>query len=103
MSLIAQGWRRVARIAGIAWVAWAVALTILAGELIPPVVIVAAVMMLAWLADRKGDKALAEAAVAVDAAVASVLAEGKVLTYDLGGSAKCSQVGDAVVEVLRAP
>jgi len=50
MSLIAQGWRRVARIAGIAWVAWAVALTILAGELIPPVVIVAAVMMLAWLA-----------------------------------------------------
>ena len=50
MSLIAQGWRRVARIAGIAWVVWAVALTILAGELIPPVVIVAAMMMLAWLA-----------------------------------------------------
>ena len=69
----------------------------------PIAMILAVQMMLAWLADRKGDKALAEAAVAVDAAVASVLAEGKVLTYDLGGSAKCSQVGDAVVEVLRAP
>ena len=37
-----------------------------------------------------------KAAKAVEAAVAGVLAEGKVRTYDLGGSSKTSEVGDAV-------
>ena len=50
MSEIGQGWRRSIRIAGIVWIAWAITLTVVAGEVIPFVVIIAAVMALAWLA-----------------------------------------------------
>jgi isocitrate/isopropylmalate dehydrogenase len=34
-----------------------------------------------------------DAAKAIEGAVHKVLEEGKVLTYDLGGTAKCSEVG----------
>lgn len=50
MSHTAPGWRRVARVAGVVWIVWAVALTIFAGEVIVPVAIIAAVLVLAWLA-----------------------------------------------------
>ena len=50
MSEVAQGWRRVIRIAGIVWFAWAVITSLVAGEVIPFVVIMAAVMVVAWLA-----------------------------------------------------
>jgi len=50
VSEIGQGWQRVIRIAGIVWIAWAIVLTVIAGEVIPPVMIVAGVMVLAWLA-----------------------------------------------------
>lgn len=62
----------------------------------PIAMILAVQMMLDWLGTRKGDKNLVAAAKGVEAAVASVLAKGSVLTYDLGGTAKCSEVGTAV-------
>jgi isocitrate/isopropylmalate dehydrogenase len=37
-----------------------------------------------------------DAAKAIESAVERVLAEGKCLTYDLGGTAKCSEVGTAI-------
>jgi len=55
-------------------------------------------MMLEWLGTRKGDKGLVDAANGVEAAVASVLKDGKVLTYDLGGKAKGSEVGSAIAD-----
>jgi 3-isopropylmalate dehydrogenase len=58
-------------------------------------------MMLEWLGNKHDDKKLREAAIAVEAAVGAVVAEGKALTYDLGGSAKTGECGDAIARALR--
>ena len=55
----------------------------------PIATILAGAMMLDFLGEEKAAKA-------VEKAVEDVLAEGKYRTYDLGGSAKTSEVGDAV-------
>ena len=71
----------------------------------PLAAILAMQMMLAWLGRRNADERLQRAAEKVEAAVASLLSEGKTLTYDLIGEAKasrCSEVGAAVDEKLRA-
>jgi tartrate dehydrogenase/decarboxylase / D-malate dehydrogenase len=60
----------------------------------PLAMILSASMML----DHLG---FADAAQAVDKAVAAVLAEGKVRTPDLGGSSSTSEVGRAVLEKLK--
>lgn len=66
-----------------------------------PVASVLAVhMMLDWLSTRHDDRKLAEASKGVERAVAQVMAEGKALTYDLGGSAKTSEVGDAIARAI---
>ncbi len=62
----------------------------------PTAMVLATQMMLEWLGRRKGDKALQESAVVVEKAVEAVLSEGTTLTYDLGGSAKCSETGSAI-------
>jgi len=62
----------------------------------PTAMILAAQMMLEWLGRRKKDRALQESAVAVEKGVEAVLREGKTLTYDLGGAAKCSEMGSAI-------
>ncbi len=62
----------------------------------PTAMVLAAQMMLEWLGRRKKNPALQEAAIVVEKAVESVLRDGKTLTYDLGGSAKCSEVGSAL-------
>jgi len=71
----------------------------------PLAAILAMQMMLEWLGTRNADERLQQAAENVEAAVASLLSEGKTLTYDLIGEAKasrCSEVGAAVDEKLRA-
>ncbi len=64
----------------------------------PTAMILATQMMLEWLGRRKGDKALLESSVVVEKAVEAVLKEGKTLTYDLGGDAKCSGMGTAIAK-----
>ncbi len=64
----------------------------------PTAMILATQMMLEWLGRRKKDKALQQAAVTVEKAVEAVLREGKTLTYDLGGAAKCSEMGTAIAK-----
>ncbi|HEY3350522.1 MAG TPA: isocitrate/isopropylmalate dehydrogenase family protein [Thermoanaerobaculia bacterium] len=59
----------------------------------PIATILAAKMMLDWLGEAAKGRA-------VEAAVAKVLAEGKVRTYDMGGSATCSEMGEAVARAL---
>lgn len=67
----------------------------------PTGTVLAVQMMLGWLGERKGDGSLLGASAAVETAVKAVLSEGKHVTYDLGGKAKCSQVGDALAEAVR--
>lgn len=66
----------------------------------PIAIVLATQMMLDWLGRRKADKALREAAVAIESAVESVLKEGKHVTYDVGGSAKCSEAGTAIAKAV---
>ncbi len=64
----------------------------------PTAMVLATQMMLEWLGRRKKDKALQASAVVVEKAVEAVLKEGKTLTYDLGGSARCSAMGTAIAK-----
>ncbi len=57
--------------------------------------------MLRWLADRHGDDALRLQADRLERALGNVLAGGKMSTYDQGGTAKTSEIGDAVAAEVR--
>ena len=52
--------------------------------------------MLRWLADRHGDRVLADAASRIERAVAEVLASGAGCTPDIGGSATTAEFTAAV-------
>ena len=59
----------------------------------PIATILAAKMMLDWLGEtEKGTR--------LEAATAAVIAEGKVRTYDMGGSASTLDMGEAVARKL---
>jgi len=59
----------------------------------PIATILAAKMMLDWLGEKKsGDK--------LEKAVAEVIAEGKVRTYDMGGSSKTLEMAEAIASKL---
>jgi 3-isopropylmalate dehydrogenase len=68
----------------------------------PLAAILSAGRMLAWLGQKYAHDALMRAAGAVEHAVARVLADGKTVPVDQGGSASTSEVGDAVVGALIA-
>jgi len=59
----------------------------------PIATILAAKMMLDWLGER-------EAAKRIETAVERVLSGGKVKTYDLGGTATTSDMGNAIIEKI---
>jgi 3-isopropylmalate dehydrogenase len=67
----------------------------------PMAAIGATKMMLDWVGRRNNDQNLIVAAGKVEEAVVAVLEEGKTLTYDLGGNAKCSEVGTAIAEKIK--
>jgi 3-isopropylmalate dehydrogenase len=62
--------------------------------------ILSAGMMLTWLGERNNDEDAKAAAIAIDEAVGRVLTSKTSHTGDLGGSAKTSDVGDAVASEL---
>lgn len=66
----------------------------------PVATILSGVMMLRWLGDRKNDSALTAAADRIEAAVGTVLREGRAVPRDLGGGATCTEVADAVRRAL---
>src|SRR6266705_313926 len=72
-------------------------------EVNPTAMILAVQMMLDWLGRRKGEKALREAASAIEQAVESTLKKGTILTYDLGGTAKCSEAGTVIASAVARP
>ena len=67
----------------------------------PLATILSGAMMLDWLGETKHDPAAAEAGRRIEAAVAKVLAEGRVRTPDLGSTAGTRAVGEAVVRAIR--
>lgn len=60
-------------------------------------------MLLEWLGHHHGQVEAVQAAKRMDKAMVDVIAAGKDLTRDLGGSASTSRMGDAVVAALCAP
>jgi 3-isopropylmalate dehydrogenase len=57
-------------------------------------------MMLDWLGRKNGEDELIQIAKLIDESVADHLRVGKSLTYDLGGSASCSAVGESIANRL---
>jgi 3-isopropylmalate dehydrogenase len=66
----------------------------------PVAAILSAGLMLDWLGRRHDQPALADAAERIERAVAQVLAEGRALPQDQGGTATTEEVGDAVAAAL---
>jgi isocitrate/isopropylmalate dehydrogenase len=66
----------------------------------PMAAVLSAAMLCEWLGGKVGDDRLKAMAGSLEQAVAAVLREGKRLTYDLGGEAKCSEVGAAICEKI---
>lgn len=62
--------------------------------------ILAGKMMLEWLGERYDDDKARFAVKKIENAVASVVAEGKTITYDIGGTSKTSEVGDAITKKI---
>ncbi|MEM3031507.1 MAG: isocitrate/isopropylmalate family dehydrogenase [Nitrososphaerota archaeon] len=69
----------------------------------PTAQLTAAKMMLEWLAMVKNDKRVLQAAASLGKALENVLNSGRVLTPDLGGSARASDFVRAVRENLASP
>jgi len=66
----------------------------------PMAAVLCAAMMCDWLGTKHEDARLVAMGQDLEAAVAAVLTAGKALTYDLGGAAKCSEVGEALREAV---
>ncbi|MGJ8584110.1 MAG: isocitrate/isopropylmalate dehydrogenase family protein [Marinosulfonomonas sp.] len=66
----------------------------------PLATILSATMMLRWLADQGSTPALAESAARIDSAVTQVLANGETVPHDLGGTAKCDEMTDAICRAM---
>ncbi|MEX2119206.1 MAG: isocitrate/isopropylmalate dehydrogenase family protein [Pirellulales bacterium] len=68
----------------------------------PLATILSGAMLLDWLGEKHGDEAASAAGGRIEAAVASVLADGSLRTPDLGGTSGTRAVGQAVVEAIRS-
>ena len=67
----------------------------------PMAMISSVALMFDWLGETKGDADCKSISNFIDQAVSEVL-KSETITYDLGGSAGTSEVGDAIVESLEA-
>jgi 3-isopropylmalate dehydrogenase len=66
----------------------------------PYAMIVSGQMLLAWLGRKHNEPKASEAAQTIHGAVTRVIAEGKHLTRDLGGTASTREMGDAIVRAI---
>jgi len=57
-------------------------------------------MLMGWLGRKHKDAKASAAAELMQEAVTKVIADGKKLTRDLGGSASTTEMGDAIVAAL---
>lgn len=63
--------------------------------------ILSAAMMLDWLGKKYENGDAGQAASLMEKAVDAVLEEGRCLTYDLGGTSKTNEMGDAIVQKME--
>lgn len=68
----------------------------------PMAAVLSAAMMCEWLGTKHSDPRLTKCGEALEAAVLAHLQAGKEVTFDLGGDARCSAVGDALLDSIRA-
>jgi 3-isopropylmalate dehydrogenase len=66
----------------------------------PYALIMSGKMLLEWLGRKRGEPQAVAAAELIDRAVDRVIADAKMLTADLGGTASTAQMGDAIVAAL---
>lgn len=66
----------------------------------PIATVASAAMMLEYLGEKHKDNKLIEARNAVENAIQQIILDNKVLTYDLGGTSSCSDVGNELVRIL---
>ncbi len=66
----------------------------------PLATILSGALMLRWLGDKHADAALAESAQRIELAVEQVLAQGDHVPRDLGGTASCTDMTQAVCRAL---
>ena len=59
-------------------------------------------LMLDWLGRKNNQTDLIEISKLIDYSVSEHLKEGKMLTYDLGGTAGCTHVGEAISSTLAS-
>jgi 3-isopropylmalate dehydrogenase len=64
--------------------------------------ILSAAMMLDWLGSKYKNGDAKQAADLVEKAVDAVLLEGKYMTYDLGGTSRTPEVGDAIIKKMES-
>lgn len=67
----------------------------------PYAMIMSAQMLLAWLASRRDDARLADAARLMERAVDRIIADGQALTPDLGGHASTQEMGAAIAAMTH--
>jgi len=70
------------------------------GKANPTAMILTLVLMLDWLAERAGGGPLAEAAAAIDGAVAAAYADGTLIPFEVGGDAGTEAITAAVLKRL---
>jgi 3-isopropylmalate dehydrogenase len=68
----------------------------------PSSLIGSAAMLLAWIGERRGDKALGNAAQAIEDALDKVIADPKTRTPDMGGTLGTEAFGAAVAKAVAA-
>ncbi len=66
----------------------------------PYAMIMSGQMLLAWLGRKRNEPKASAAAERIQAAISKVIADGKHLTRDLGGSASTQEMGDAIAAAV---
>ena len=70
------------------------------GEVNPIAMLSSVQLMLEWLGRRRNDPDASVAAEIIESSIEELIAIGKPLTYDLGGSASTSEVSSALCEIV---
>ena len=69
----------------------------------PCSMILSSSMMLDWMGEKYSDEKLSSGGRLIEDSLAAVLKEGKIRTYDLGGTSSTKEFGDAIAQKIKFP